>query len=155
MHMEAQTVWSVQKRREKEFVCRTCCRSMHVMCFNECEMCGAAAGEEEKETGGGRRSSSSLQAVLYIINYVLLCVQRLEQEGLSSALYSDSSMFTTADEERREVKVEWRHRETIRRKPTSSKMTCGQQLPIRAKLPLTGRPSCTASMLARLCALSP
>ena len=30
--------------------------------------------------GGGRRSSS-LQAVLYIINYVLLCVQRSEQEG--------------------------------------------------------------------------
>lgn len=66
---------------------------MHVMCFNECEMCRAAAGEEEKEIGGGRRRcSSALQAVLYIINYVLLCVQRPEQEGLSSALNSDCSM---------------------------------------------------------------
>lgn len=45
---------------------------------------GAAAEEEEKERGGGKgggRRSSSLQAVLYIINYVLLCVQRSVQEG--------------------------------------------------------------------------
>lgn len=46
---------------------------------------GGGGGWEEKEIGGGRRRRSSLQAVLYIINYVLLCVQRPEQEGLSSA----------------------------------------------------------------------
>lgn len=40
--------------------------------------------KKKKKRGGGKgggRRSSSLQAVLYIINYVLLCVQRSVQEG--------------------------------------------------------------------------
>lgn len=73
---------------EKKWGVLTCVCPRVYLVWNVVWSRSAAEEERENEGGGGRGGgrSSSLQAVLYIINYVLLCVQWSVHEGPGSAL---------------------------------------------------------------------
>lgn len=86
--------WKANDGQEEMRGVLTCVCPRVYLVWNVVWSRSAAEEEKENEGGGGRGGgrSSSLQAVLYIINYVLLCVQRSAHEGLGSALHSNSSM---------------------------------------------------------------